>query len=1241
MDEHTPMSKDRSFPDDAGRTPRNSHETPIFDPRDLVPEPLFCCDAEGRLVWLNHAAEQLTGNSAHELTGQTFPILFPFSDRERLTRLVLRRVKKGVPEFSLEAPVVSAMGQTHWVGIRVKRIVAGNGHVGYVASAHELNASHEELERLRTQVKQLAARAEQASAAAQLKSDFLATMSHEIRTPMNGVIGMSRLLLDSTLDRDQRTWAEVIHGSGQALLQLVNDILDYSKIEAGKLEIESLDFDVRVTVGSVGALLGPRASDKGVEFTCNVNHRVPSLVKGDPGRLRQVLLNLAGNALKFTEKGEVDVRVELAEETAHQVVLRFAVRDTGVGIEPQQLEALFEAYAQGDVTVARRFGGTGLGLTIARQLVQLMGGEVGVASELGKGSTFWFMLPLEKQAEQAVPKTLPTVDLRGMRVLVADPARTVRASLVEMLETWGCAAEEAEDGLMALEKMRQAAAAGNPFVTALVDMELTVLDGESLAVAVRDDAALGRTSLMLLTNLGRRGDAQRALAWGYRAYLIKPVQVSHFHEALLEVLGDASTQAAGAARSSEAVAAGAPGTPAGRKLITRHSIAESQRQRVRVLVVEDNPVNQLVAVAALRRVGYAPMVVANGALALDAVAENTFDVIFMDVSMPDMDGFQATREIRRREADGHRTPVVAMTAHVRLEERERCVESGMDDYLPKPLDLELMCALVEKYAHRDRDGEVPHEPLAVNAGDHVTVSTPDVSKIVETPVAARAMPVPPGPVARTEEWESAQSPDHVSGVVSEAAAAAGDGSPHWDALPEAPSAHEPAPEVEWQEGVARAVSPAEPVVEHWSAEESFEQAVAGSSPEYREGAAGEAAAPDADGAPVVTDAVMPPGAPTAPEPQPAEQTPTLSPWASSAPAEAAPAETAKPAPHSGWSFASLFSRGSHAKSERKPELAEAELSPEPQATHDPSWQPLLAQGAPADGAPVADGVPADELTTPMTPVTPTPPASALANALSVPVTSDAMPSPGMPAWPTPASRVEETAVEAAPPASMNEEPAAAQDEPRPHFTQDDAPPVRESQSSGPVVSEWAGPESGTVSEAVRNDDAPAGHHRFMRLVPAPETASTGEPSDPREIQLPDLASKAEDVKLKPSSWEEAQEWGVETPVFDPVRLDSSCMGTPELRGLLVKAFQAQVRPRLEQLDQAIAAADAAAIERDAHALKGMCATVGAMRCAEIFDHMERLGHENRLQPLRYKFERASSEVARAEQALTQPPAQAA
>jgi PAS domain S-box-containing protein len=673
---------------------------PAFDSRDLVPDPLFCCDAEGRFVWLNSAASALTGYAHSELIGQSFAALIAPGQRRRVV-IHLRRALHEAATTYCEVPVVARDGRTAWVGLRVKRVHPNKGTPGYVACVHDLSETHFELEALRRRTKELTAQVEEASAAAQMKGDFLATMSHEIRTPMSGVIGMTHLLLESQLDRDQRTFAEVIQSSAEALLELINDILDFSKIEAGKLELESLDFDIRVAIEGIASVLAPRANEKGLHLSCIVRHEVPSFLRGDPGRLRQVVLNLGSNAVKFTDKGEVTITVELVEETAHGLVLRFSVSDTGMGIGRDRKAALFEAFSQGDASITRKYGGTGLGLAISRRLVRVMGGEVGVESEPGKGSRFWFDVPFEKGTGDEASQPLPKVELKGLRVLVADPSRSMRMGLSEMLQAWGCVSEEAEDGSATLRLLRQAAGDQQPFRVALVDMTLPGRDAEALAHEIRNDSSIAGTLLMLLTNLGRRGDAARAQALGFSAYLLKPVQQSHLYDALIEVVHG------GTRKESK---------PTEVPIVTRHSVAEKRRQRTRVLLVEDNPVNQLVAAAALRRAGYRPELVNDGAKAIDAHAKEPFDMIFMDVQMPDMDGFQATAAIRKAEGNERHTPIVALTAHAMKGDRERCLQAGMDDYIAKPINLDAMCALVEKWTNPDGKGtpepEAPPEAQA-------------------------------------------------------------------------------------------------------------------------------------------------------------------------------------------------------------------------------------------------------------------------------------------------------------------------------------------------------------------------------------------------------------------------------------------------------------------------------------------------------------------------------------------------
>jgi two-component system, sensor histidine kinase and response regulator len=698
---------------------------PAFDPRDLVPEPLFCCDAEGRFVWVNGAASALTGYAISELIGQSFAALIAPAQRRRMAAYLRDALDRDATACR-EVPVVTRDGRTAWVGLRVRRIGVHNGH-GYVACAHDLSKTHFELESLRRRVRELVAQVAEAQAAAQMKGEFLATMSHEIRTPMSAVIGMTHLLLESELDDDQRTFTEVIHSSAESLMELINDILDFSRIEAGKLELAAIDFDLRATVEGVSALLAPRANDKGLRFSCMVSHEAPSGLRGDPGRLRQVLLNLTSNAIKFTDQGEVGLRVELVEETPGGAVLRFAMSDSGVGIARDRVASLFQSFSQADPEIAGRFGGTGLGLAISRRLVKLMGGDVGVESVPGRGSTFWFVVPFEKQA-LGIPKTpLPKVELEGMRVLVAEATRTMRGSLVEMLQGWGCEVAEAVDGPGALQALRGAAATGQPFRVALVDMQLPGHDAEALATAIQADAAIADTLLMMLTNLGRRGDAARAEQFGYSAYLLKPVQQSHLYDALVEVVHAGSPPAKGAGDT---------------KLVTRHSVAEKRRSRLRVLVVEDNPINQLVALAALRRAGYRPEAVGDGHKALEAIRAEPPDLIFMDVQMPDMDGLQTTAEIRKLEGTSRRIPIVALTAHALRGDRERCLAAGMDDYLTKPIDLDAMCAIVDKWTNPD----VKPEDVKADAPE----ATAEIVTVVGTTPAGAMPPRSSGGEAATD-----------------------------------------------------------------------------------------------------------------------------------------------------------------------------------------------------------------------------------------------------------------------------------------------------------------------------------------------------------------------------------------------------------------------------------------------------------------------------------------------------------
>ncbi|MFO0843587.1 MAG: response regulator [Gemmataceae bacterium] len=662
---------------------------------DTAYDAFVVMDEQGQITDWNRRAETTFGWSRAEALGRSLAeTIIPPEFRDRHTQGVRHFLATGegaVLNRRIEVTALNREGQLFPIELTIRPIRQGQQYV-FTAFLHDITARRAAAAALREAK-------EAAEAASRAKSEFLANMSHEIRTPMNGILGMTELALDTDLTADQREYLEAVKLSADYLLAVINDILDFSKIEAGKLDLDPVDFRLRDHLDETVTTLALRAHSKGLELACQVLDDVPDDLVGDPGRLRQVVVNLIGNAVKFTGQGEVVMRVEVESRTETHARLHFAIRDTGIGIPSSKLGLLFQAFSQVDGSTTRKYGGTGLGLAISSQLVRLMDGRVWVESEEGKGSTFHFTAQFGLSANP-LPAPAPTdlSRLKDLRVLVVDDNATNRRILHGVLTQWGMRPTSVEDGPQALAAMRLAADAGEPFAVVLLDHMMPGMDGLTLAERIQHNPSLAGSVLMMLSSADRREVAARCRERGVNTYLTKPIKRADLLHALAAVRAPAQEPAC---------------TPA-----PRRGVAQCGRG-LRLLLAEDNAVNQKLAVRLLEKRGHTVVVAANGKEALAALEAAPFDAVLMDVMMPEMDGFEATAAIRAREkATGDHVPIVAMTAHAMKGDRERCLEVGMDGYISKPLQPGELFEAVERAVAGGPAAEAPSATPSEDAASY-------------------------------------------------------------------------------------------------------------------------------------------------------------------------------------------------------------------------------------------------------------------------------------------------------------------------------------------------------------------------------------------------------------------------------------------------------------------------------------------------------------------------------------------
>ncbi|MBT8341958.1 MAG: response regulator [Desulfatitalea sp.] len=637
----------------------------------------FESDLKGNLTYFNPTLAERMGYTREEMQGTSCRAYLDEKNAHICIQALKEIYKTGRPNPSLQYEVIHRDGTIRAMESSVSPIKSESGAiVGFCGISRDIT-ERKSMERALADAK------ERANAAIRAKDEFLANLSHEIRTPMNGIIGMYNLLLSTDLDPQQTDYALTGKRSAQTLLVVINNILDFSRIEAGKLAIETVDFDLRGTIEDMVDLLSAQAHAKGLEFIYDICHEVPSLLMGDPGRLRQVLMILIHNAIKFTDQGEVAFFTTLEAEDERTAVIRFTVRDTGIGICADDQAHLFKSFQQVDTSTTRKYGGAGLGLAISKRLAELMGGRMDLESEPGKGATFWFTAAFTKAAA-ADPRTANLSDaLRDKRILIVDDNQSNLDVLDGYLALWGSSCDRASSGDAALSLMRAVASAGAPYDMVICDRVMPGMDGVALGRHIKIDPELKDTLLVMLASQGLPCDAAEMKRIGFSAYLTKPTSRSHLYDCLSIVLN----------RKEELSSENKPAP-----LVTSHMLTEDRRRKIRILLAEDNPIDQKFARHLLDRFGFGVDTVPNGKTALTALAARRYDLVLMDVQMPGMDGFEATSSIRAAGvgARNHDIPIIAMTAHNQSEDRERCIAAGMSDYIRKPIQPEELLKAIER-----------------------------------------------------------------------------------------------------------------------------------------------------------------------------------------------------------------------------------------------------------------------------------------------------------------------------------------------------------------------------------------------------------------------------------------------------------------------------------------------------------------------------------------------------------------